>query len=126
MVGFVWTGHGWIGFAWAALCLIFTPDALDWLIPGREQDRGLEIFIAFIVTALGCLIAGRMLNRDLPTRIVDLPQKRVDPATGEQLPIAASQGHTVFFIRLEFAFLIAGPIFFLYAGNQLGWWGQQR
>ena len=61
--------------------------------------------------------------RALPMKILDLPQKRVESNPGGRLPIAASQGHTILFLRLEFAFLLAGPIFFLYAGNQPGWWG---
>jgi hypothetical protein len=117
----VWTGYGWIGVAIIAVSMVATPFALDHRI-GDAPFRGpfADMVISSAIAAVGCWIAGRILNRGLELRFWDPPQQVYD-ADGAPLvqdlygirtvPFKASLGHTICFVRVEFVGILVGLLF---------------
>jgi hypothetical protein len=116
----VWTGRGWIGFIFIVGCLI----GGGLLVDSVYGDGYFETYLwpkmaaLFVCFAL-CWIVGRPLNRNLPTRIFDPPRRVTDPVTGTTQTVGAN-GHTLAFVRLEYAGLIAVPLYLFIALEEAG------
>jgi hypothetical protein len=87
---FVWTGHGWLGLLFCGLAC-WAGHALF----GKEgMWHPLPALAMIVASSLACYVAGRWLNRGLPHAFVD------------RNPDGSSKGHTLGFIRLEYAGLL--------------------
>ncbi len=111
----VWTSRGWVGFLYILGCLIggmFLTDSL--LGEGTWESNVWPKFAALLVCSALCWVTGRPLNRGLPPRVLAVPSKLgswADP----------SLGHTLAFVRLEYAGLVALPLYLFIAIEEAGW-----
>lgn len=100
----IWSGHGWLGAAIMGLAFwighaVFGDEAM-W--------RPLPSLLLISGSALACYGAGRVLNRGLPPKVFD----RNDDGT--------SSGHTLAFIRLEYAGALTVFVFVLFWLDRAG------
>lgn len=83
----IWSGHGWLGALFMGLAFWLGHE----LFGDQEMWRPLPSLLLILGSTLACYGAGRLLNRSLPRKIVD---RNAD---------GTSVGHTLAFIRLEYA-----------------------
>jgi hypothetical protein len=116
----IWTGHGWIGFVFITGCLIGGNQLIDYFLGDTYFEGHVwPKFAALFVCALLCWLAGRPLNRNLPRQVFDLPRRVKDPKTGIPQTVGAT-GHTLAFVRLEYAGLVAAPPYLFIVLEQAG------
>ncbi len=65
-----------------------------------------------------CWITGRPLNRHLPARVFDIPPKKTGEDGAERA--GETRGHTLAFIRLEYAAIVAAPLYLFIALDEAG------
>jgi hypothetical protein len=83
----IWSGHGWVGYLF-----MFAAFAVGHYAFGdKEMWRPLPSLLLILGSSIGCYLAGRWLNRGLPRKFLDRNDN------------GSSVGHTVGFIRLEYA-----------------------
>lgn len=116
----IWTGHGWIGFVFIVGSLIAGNELTDSLLGNGYFETHLwPVFVALLVCSTLCWLVGRPMNKNLPRRIFDPPRRVKDPTTGKSQTVGAT-GHTLAFVRLEYAGLIAVPLYLFIALQQSG------
>jgi hypothetical protein len=116
----VWTGRGWIGFVFIVGCLIGGNQLIDYVLGDRYfEDHIWPKLAALLVCFVLCWIVGRPLNRNLPARIFDVPRRVKDPVTATP-QIEGATSHTLAFVRLEYAGLVAVPLYLFIALEQAG------
>ena len=104
----IWTGRGWLGFLFIVGCLI----GGDWLTDGLLGEGYFAGHVwpklAILAACSGlCWVTGRALNRGLPSKVFDIPGE----GAGNVRDPFASAGHTLAFVRLEYAGLIAALLY---------------
>jgi hypothetical protein len=116
----IWTGYGWIGFVFIVGSLIGGEQLIDNALgDGYFEGHLWPKAAALIVCSALCWAVGRPLNRNLPKRIFDVPRRVNDPATGTLQTVGAT-GHTLAFVRLEYAGLVAAPVYLFIALEHAG------
>lgn len=96
----VWTGFGWLGYAILVAAFFGSAAGLDFLFgAGFARQHSVVLAVcSFVVDAALCWPVGRFFNRRFPVRVFDKAALR-----------DRSQAHTTFFVRLEFAGIVAIP-----------------
>ena len=110
----IWTGKGWIGFIVIVGCLLGGQQLFDWLLGEGSFERHLwPKLAALLVCLILCWTLGRWLNRDLPRRVFEGPARNAPPGTD---PLSHGvEGHTLAFVRLEYAGIVAAPLYLFIA-----------
>lgn len=116
----IWTGYGWIGFVFKVGSLIGGDQLVNNIFgDGTFEGHLWPKVAALLVCSALCWIVGRALNRNLPRRILDVPQRVKDPTTGAWRAVATA-GHTLAVVRLEYPGLVAAPPYLFIALEQAG------
>lgn len=102
-----WTGQGWLGFLIVFGAIIGVESAFE----GGRSHGYLPQVLTFLAAAVPCWLLGRLLNRDAPRKFFDLPHSEIDPETKEPRHYGSS-GHTLAFVRLEYAGLFVIVYYF--------------
>ena len=99
----VWTGHGWLGAFVLAASIIAPKEVMEHRFgAGAFLDSWTAQAACVAVSVAGCWVIGRLLNRGLPTRVIDTPRTVLDPGSGAPI-YQPPTGHTVAFLRVEYA-----------------------
>jgi hypothetical protein len=95
-----WTGLGFLGFIFIFAAFIGV----------HEMYGSYYLFSAkawvVILASVPCYVVGRLLNRDVPRKFLDFPRSEIDPQTKQPIHHHAT-GHTLAFVRLEYAGVFA-------------------
>ena len=115
----IWTRQGWIGFVVIVGCLLGGGWFFDWLLgEGSFEGHLWPKLAALIVCSMLCWTLGRWLNRDLPRRVFEAPARNAPRGTD---PLSHGvEGHTLAFIRLEYAGMVAAPLYLFIALKDAG------
>ena len=116
----IYTGRGWVGFLFVVGCLIGGNELADRLLgEGYFEAHIWPKLAALLTCSILCWIAGRRWNRDLPRRVFELPRRGTNPVTGAFRP-KGTRSHTLAFVRLEYARLVAFPLYLFVALEEAG------
>jgi hypothetical protein len=102
-----WTGFGWLGYAIIIGAFFGSQAVLD-LLFGDGFTRQYTVMLSictFAVSSILCWPVGRYFNRRLPVQVFDADWAWRGRTTA----------HSTFFVRLEFAGLVALPFLILVA-----------
>ena len=95
-----WTGLGCLGFIF-----IFAAFIGVYEMYGSYYTFGAKAWVV-ILASVPCYLVGRLLNRNAPRKFLDLPWSEIDPQTKQPVHHHAA-GHTLAFVRLEYAGVFA-------------------
>lgn len=97
----VWSGWGWLGYVIIGCAIVAAMRLCDALAGPQFLRANHWVFAgSWVVSSAACWLLGRRLNRSLPVRVLGF--RSIHDATAE--------GHTIFFLRLEFGGLVGLPI----------------
>lgn len=116
----IWTRQGWIGFIFMVGCLLGGNQFFNWLLGEGSFERHLWPKLASLIAcSILCWTAGRWLNRDLPRRVFEVPARKGTPPGADPLSFG-TKGHTLAFVRLEYAGIVAAPLYLFIALKDAG------
>ena len=116
----IWTRQGWIGFIFIVGCLLGGQWFFDWLLgEGTFEHHVWPKLAVLTACSILCWTVGRMLNRDLPGRVFEVPARNGTPPGNDPLS-RGIRGHTLAFIRLEYAGIVAVPLYLFIALEDAG------